>query len=110
MGLLLSFSLTFMQSLPPCAQTCCHALSNSPGLCHETYLLAPPPRSRPISTPKKGVVSVMDGKLQQLTTATIAITPNTTNRNLPDSIFIASAGLAHRPGIIKPKFSECSSF
>src|SRR5947199_9507921 len=99
-----------MQYIPPCAQTCCNAVWNGPVLCHGTYVLAPPPRSRPISTPKKGVVSVMDGKLQQLTTATIAITPNTTNRNLPDSIFIASAGLTQRPGIIKPKFSECSSF
>ena len=35
----------------------------------------------------------MDGKWQQLTTATITITPNTTNRNVRDSVFIATAGL-----------------
>jgi len=30
---------------------------------------------------------------QQLPTATITIAPNTTNQNLPDSVFIATAGL-----------------
>jgi len=36
---------------------------------------------------------VMGGKWQQLTTATITITPNTTRRNLPDNVFIATPGL-----------------
>jgi len=33
------------------------------------------------------------GMQQQLPTATITIAPNTTNQNLPDSVFIATAGL-----------------
>ena len=44
--------------------------------------------------------------VQQLTTATITITANTTNRNVPDSVFIATAGLTPRRAIIKPKVSR----
>src|SRR5438045_1225897 len=45
------------------------------------------------------------GMQQQLPTATITITPNTTNQNLRDSVFITTAGLTPRCAIIKPKFS-----
>ena len=45
----------------------------------------------------------MVGNVQQLTTATITITPNTTNRNVLDSVFIATAGLTPWAAIIKPK-------
>src|SRR5882757_811994 len=58
-----------------------------------------------MSTPKKGIVSVMDGKVQQLTTPTVTITPNTANRNVLDSVFIATTGLTRRAAIIKPKVS-----
>jgi hypothetical protein len=45
----------------------------------------------------------MVGKMQQLTTTTITITPNITNRNVPDNVFIATAGLTPRAAIIKHK-------
>src|SRR5215467_6088297 len=49
------------------------------------------------------VVSGTNGKLQQLTTATITAKLNTRNRSLPYSVFIALAGLNPRRAIIKPK-------
>jgi len=52
-------------------------------------------------------VSVMDGKLQQLTTATITITASATNTNILDGVFIAPAGLTPRTAIIKLKLLEC---
>ena len=59
----------------------------------------------PISTEYNAIVFGMIGKVQQLTTATITITPNTTNRNVLDSVFIATAGLTPWRAIIKPKVS-----
>ena len=48
----------------------------------------------------------MSGRQEQLPTATITITPNTTNQNLPDSVFIATAGLTPWRANIKPKVSH----
>jgi hypothetical protein len=52
------------------------------------------------------VITGKVGKGQQLTIATITITPNTTNRNLTDRVFITTAGLTPRAAIIKLKISE----
>jgi hypothetical protein len=59
-----------------------------------------------ISTEYDALFGTIGRNGQQLTTATITITPNATNRNLRDIVFIATAVLTPRAAIIKPKVSR----